>query len=206
MVVGLIAAVGVLAAGCTPGGDDDDDAGKGPPEKVEDVTTTSQPVDQPPASDVGAVQPIIQDLVDGYAEAVSTILADPAIAGERGNETVAAFVALFEDGSDRADESLAAWQDYADEGTTLEPVSSDHPTVVVNIDGAVRRVSDDEVRFAICEIQRYVHKVDGRETERVDERLVPGTGEAVRVDGQWRLRSLDKPRGLQGCSSGTEGR
>jgi hypothetical protein len=165
-------------------------------------TTTAPPV-EPPGSKPQDVQAFVQALLGRYDRAVNRILHEPSVARHHTDQTVQEFLGLFDGGNDFAARSLDAWRGYADRGVALEPLSSRFPVNVTSIDGPVRTVGDDEVTFAYCEVQRYSYREHGREADRVDQELVPGTGTAVRVEGKWRLRSLLSPPGLKGCFSGT---
>jgi hypothetical protein len=207
LVRGLVAASALLlAAGCSPG-----DASSAPSSPDDDAaapartprTTTSVPA-QPPGERVGEVQPLVEDLLARYDEVVHEIVADPSVVDDPGHTLVEEFLGLFEPGSDFASASIESWAAQADDGITLAPSSPDFPVNVSNVDGAVRAIDDDEVRFAQCAVQRYVLYRDGEEAERVEERLLAGEGRAVRVEGRWLLAELTTPPDLQGCRSGSE--
>lgn len=195
IAIATTVAASLLFGACSS--DDDAATDEGEDTTVDNDTTTTP--DEPAADDPVAVHDNVQDLLDRYDEVVTEILADPAVAADRDDPLVEEFLSLFEPGSDFAQGSLEGWTSYADEGTTLEPISSDHPVSETKIEGAPVTVDDDEVTFTQCTVLRYVLNNDGQEQERVEARLLAGNGGAVRIDGHWVLTEITTPPGMQGC-------
>ena len=203
----VVVAVALLAA-CTS----DDDGGSTPSGAADEVagveldtTTTEAGEPQPAATHLDEVYPYVEDLLSHYDELVQEIVADPSAVEATGALTDE-FLGIFVPDSEFARASLDGWQQMAADDVTLEPSSEDHPLNFTYIDSGVRRITDDEVRFAQCTVQRYVRHEGDDETDRVDDPLLlPGTGTAVRVDGRWLLDGLETPPGISGCTNGSEG-
>ena len=164
----------------------------------EETTTTVAP-DEPSAGELDQVIPYIEDLLARYDEAVNDIVADPTIAQDPGNPTVEEFVSLFEAGSEFAAGSLEGWASQAEQGITLQPASPDHGVNTTSLEGPPTRIDDDTILFGQCTLQSYVVVEGGAETRREDRKLLPGSGQAVRVDGHWLLREITTPPNAQGC-------
>ncbi|HEY8543824.1 MAG TPA: hypothetical protein VIL36_02210 [Acidimicrobiales bacterium] len=198
--------VGLPLLACSSDGGDADDA------TIEGVDADGAGVPggggdgapEPAASEPDEVYPHVAELLGRYDGLVEQIVADPA-ALESG-DLRGDFLDLFVPDSGFAETSLDGWAQMAADGVRLTPASPDHPLNFTYIDGGVRALGDDEVVFRHCTVQRYVRHDDDRETDRTAEPLLlPGTGTAVRVDGEWRLAELTTPPGLTGCTHGSEG-
>jgi hypothetical protein len=187
-----------------------DDGGGAGGEEIDGVGLTDPAADassgpEPAAAQPDEVFPYVADLLARYDELVEQIVADPAAVDGPG-DLDQEFLDLFVPGSEFAEASLDGWRQMAADGVRLEPASPDHPLNSTYLDSGVQRLTDDEVRFAHCTVQRYVRHRDGDEIDRADEPiLLPGTGTAVRVDGRWLLGELTTPPGLTGCTHGSEG-
>jgi hypothetical protein len=165
-------------------------------------TTTTTVVDEPPATELTEVQPIVLDLLDRYDGLVEQIVADPSLAQDRDSEVAQEFLGLFEPGSDFAEDSLDGWATWAETGIALQPVDG-KAINATNLDGVIEAVSDDDVKFVKCTQQNYVKLDDGEEVETVEDLVLAGEGTAVRVDGRWKIGVLTTPAGMQGCGIGT---
>jgi hypothetical protein len=164
----------------------------------EETTTTVAP-DEPSAAQPDEVIPYIEDLLARYDEAVNDIVADPSIAQDTGNPTVEEFLSLFDAGNEFATGSLEGWTSQAEQGITLRPASPDHGVNTTSLEGPPTRIDDDTILFGQCTVQSYVVVEDGAETRREDRKLLPGSGQAVRVDGHWLLQEITTPPDAQGC-------
>ena len=211
MAAGLAVVVGVAA--CSGGGSPDDSGGADGPDEPDDevagveLTTPTTPagsgVEEPVASATGSaeVEPHVEDLLARYDAMVDRIVADPAVAHDPDDPLTQEFLALFPPGNAFAEASLEGWATNAEEGITLARLDPELPVNVTVFVAPARYVSDDEVAFEQCAVQRYVRLDDGQEVTRVDGELLAGEGTALRVDGEWRLGTLSTPEGLLGCGS-----
>jgi hypothetical protein len=157
-------------------------------------------VTEPAATSPGAVRPYLDELLQRYDRVASQILADPAVVRDRDAPLVEDLVSLFEPGSDSVDVLLDAWEEMADEGTTVGPFSESLPPSVTTIDGELVVLSADEVSFATCDELRYlVYDDSGAVVQRTAYLAQPGTALAVRTDGEWHLRELAAQADHAGC-------
>jgi len=164
-----------------------------------DTAEEDAPADEPPATELGEVQPIVVGLLERYDEITDDIVADPELARDRDADLVREFLDLFEPGSEFAEASLDAWEERADTGVVLEPLTDGTLVNATTIDGLLTPVSEDEVRFVQCALQNYVMYDDGEQVQRIEDKVLAGEGTAVRVDGRWRLGTLTTPEGMLGC-------
>jgi hypothetical protein len=192
----------LVAASCA-GGDDPVGGSDAAREAVatEAETTTTVAPDEPSAASVADVIPYLEDLLTRYDAAVNEIVADPSIAADAGNPTVAGFLDLFASGNEFATGSLDGWTAQAARGVELRPASDDRGVNTTTLEGPPRRIDDDTIVFGQCTVQSYVVVTDGEQTGREDRKLLPGTGRAVRIDGHWLLEEIATPPDAQGCIS-----
>ena len=203
----MMGATGLLVlvcASCSSGGANDDEGADRAPQRTahaddDETTTTTAAADEPSAATPADVVPYLEDLLARYDDAVNTIVADPSIATDRDDPTVDGFLGLFEEGSPFASGSLDGWASQASEGVSLEPIDPDQGVNTTTLEGPPTRIDDDTVLFGQCTVQSYVVLRNGDETRREDRKLLPGSGQAVRVGGHWVLQELTTPPDAQGC-------
>jgi hypothetical protein len=147
---------------------------------------------QPDATDLVALRPYITELLVQHDRVVNEIEADPSIAADRDSELVQDFLALYETDSDIAEQILDGYEQTGEVGVSTLPFDETHPAFESRLDGAIERVSADEVRIPTCDALRY-RKVDadGNELETIPFMERTGEATAVRVDGQWYFRRRD---------------
>lgn len=191
----------LLLAACVKD-DGPDDSGAGDPDPAVPPSPVTLAPDEPPATDVAAVQPIVNDLLDRYDELVEEIVTDPSTVGDREGALAGDFLDLFEPGSEFAELSLDEWAEWSDTGLSLQPVEEGTAINLTTIEGIVTPVSEDEVNFVKCTRQNYVRYDDGEEVVRIEDEVLAGEGTAVRVDGRWHLGVLTTPAGMLGCGIG----
>ena len=204
VALALACALALLLAGCpsddesSPEAEDENEPRASEPEP----TSTTEPA----ATDPEVVVPYLEDLLDRYEQAVRTIIADPSLATDTDNEVVAEYLDLFEPDSDEAERAVDGWAGDADTGRTFEPYSADAPLYATRLDGEVTPGErGDEVSFPTCDTLRYrILDAAGAVVDEVPEDVRQGQGVAVRVDGVWRLRSLDVAESAVGCRSEDE--
>ena len=205
VTIGMVLLLASLCMSCASGDDDGSgataDGDETETEAVEDATTTTAARDEPSAAAPDEVTPYVQDLLARYDAAVNEIVADPSIAADGTNPTVEDFLDLFASGNEFAAGSLEGWTAQAEQGVALRPASDERGVNTTTLEGPLRRVDDDTVLFGQCTVQSYVVVSDGEETRREDRKLLPGTGQAVRIDGRWLLQEIVTPADAQGCIS-----
>lgn len=188
----LVAAVLALSA-CS--GDDDNAASTTTSSSAQRSTTsTTEAVSsttsttQPPATDVGAVTPVLQGVISRYDAAVAAILADPRVASNPDSGEVLAYLRLFTENSSFADGALANWVREGEAGRFYRPgprgqLTSSSVTGVTPAD-------DDEATFTICaQNSMEITDASGNVIESVGGQTAAAVV-AVRVHGVWRIRDL----------------
>ena len=189
----LVAAGALFAGGCRDDNDGAADEG------------ASTPTAQPPGTEPDAVEPIIEDLLARYDDAVNVIMVDQAIAADGDDEVVQGYLDVFEPGSEVAARALDGWKANAESGLAIAPAEAGGRAVVSRLDGELETVSADEVRFPTCDEHHYdILDADGAMTGRVESSELPGEGVAVRTDGRWYLSELTFAEG-EGCGTESEG-
>jgi len=161
-----------------------------------EATASSTSTTQPPATDVEAVTPVLQDLMGQYDAAVAAILADPRVASDPTSAEVEAYLALFTDNSTFADGALANWAREGEQGRFYRPGSSGQLTRSTVI--MVTPADDDEATFTICaENSMEITDSEGNVVESFGGKTAASVV-AVRVDGVWRIRDLTEAA-ASGC-------
>lgn len=153
-------------------------------------TVPSTSVTEPPATDTAAVLPVLERVIDAYDDAVSAILADPRVASDSSSPQVAAYLALFPDGSTFAAGTLEFWasEAAADRYYRPGPLGQMYESTVQSIVAT----SADEVTFTVC-TRKSVAVVDGSgAVVSAEGGVQAGSIVAVRIDGAWRLRDLTR--------------
>jgi hypothetical protein len=165
-------------------------------------TTTS-------TSDSGAEREVaaaVRNLLDGYNDAVNTIIADPTVVRDRKAEVVRSYLDLFEPGSQIPQNAIAGWTGMANDGSSIKPINAEHRAVVVRLDGEAQATAPDQLRIPICEEHRYLElDGNGQVRDMVRNTLRPGEIVAARIDGQWRIRELKTFVDGQACTTPSEG-
>lgn len=198
-------ALALASTGC-PSDDDGGSAPDDPEPRASEPEASTASTTEPAATDPEVVVPYLEDLLDRYEQAVRTIIADPSLATDTDNEVVVEYVDLFEPDSDEAKRAVDGWAGDADEGRTFEPYDDDASLYTTRLDGEVTPAEGgDEVTFPTCDTLRYrVLDASGTVVDEVPEDVRQGQGVAVRVDGVWRLRSLDIAESAVGCRTEDE--
>lgn len=161
-----------------------------------EASTSSTSTTQPPATDVEAVTPVLQDLMGRYDAAVAAILADPRVASDPTSVEVEAYLALFTDNSTFADGALANWAREGEQGRFYRPGPGGQLTRSTVI--MVTPADDDEATFTICaENSMEITDSDGKVVESFGGQTAASVV-AVRADGIWRIRDLTEAA-TSGC-------
>lgn len=152
------------------------------------ASTSSTSTTQPPATDVQAVTPILQSLIERHDAAVAGILVDPRVASEPTSPEVETYLALFTNNSTFADGALANWAREGEQGRFYRPGPGGQLTRSTVID--VTPADDDEATFTICaENSIEITDSDGTVVESFGGQTAASVV-AVRSDGSWRIRDL----------------
>jgi len=145
---------------------------------------------EPPATDIAAVTPVLQALINRYDAAVAAILVDPRVAVDRSNPPVRAYLELLTSASGLADTALEFWISEGAQGrfyragprgqmyaSTIQSVAADSP---------------DQATFVVCSL-RSISIVDASGVELSAEGgQSAGSVVAVRSDGAWLIRDLTR--------------
>jgi hypothetical protein len=197
----------VLVAACTSGGDGSHAARAGTSSPRQTTTTvvpslrqTTTTVARDEPANPLAASSYVRRLLGRYDKTVERIVADPAVARDRGDPLVREFLGLFPRGSEFADGSLDGWVAQADKGVIIKPLAAGRPVTITKLDGSFRVVGRNAISFGQCTILNYRIYSKGALTERVEGRRLAGTVQAIRVQGHWRLSDISTPPGLKtGC-------
>lgn len=151
-------------------------------------TTSSTSTTQPPATDVEAVTPVLQELMGRHDAAVAAILADPRVASDPTSPEVDTYLGLFTDNSTFADGALANWAREGKQGRFYRPGPGGQLTRSTVI--AVTPADDDEATFTICaENSMEITDSEGNVVESFGGQTAASVV-AVRAAGVWRIRDL----------------
>lgn len=146
------------------------------------------PSTEPPATDVDAVTPVLQALVDRYDGVVAAVLADPRVVNDPASPLVAEYLALFTADNPFPLEVIEQWRIEAEEGRYYVP----GPAGVLRASTVetVSATSADEVEILVCIANSVV--ILNEAGEPTESRGGVGAGElrATREGGVWRLVDL----------------
>lgn len=145
--------------------------------------------DEPEATDPDEVRPYVEDLLRSHDLVVDQIITDPGVAADRDDPLVQQYLRLYEPDSDFAEGILDAWAADGEEGVSIQPYDDAHPANATTIDGEIEVVSPDEVRVPFCLEQRQIVYRDEQPVQGLTLLERPGEVIAVRIDGEWLLRS-----------------
>lgn len=145
---------------------------------------------QPSGSDVVAVTPVLQSLIDAYDSAVEAILADPRAAGDPTSGQATTFLSLFPEGSEFAAGTLDFWAQEGAAGRFYRP--GPRGRMYTSTVHSVEPVSDDEVTVVVCTL-KSLEVVDASGMPLSAEGgVAAGSVVAVRHDGVWLIRDLTR--------------
>ena len=187
-----VVALAVLTGSCTG---DDDAAPTSSTTTASETRATTSTLDgstttQPVGTDLDAVQPVLEDLIDRYDAAVAAVLADPRVADDRETAEVLAYLALFTSDSSFADTALEFWAAEGAQGRFYRP--GPRGQMYKSEIRSVEPASADEVTVSVCSVTSIVI-VDEAGTEiSAEGGRNAGSVVAVRVDGVWRIRDLTR--------------
>jgi hypothetical protein len=190
----LVVALALVAGAC--GGADGGSGGSGESGGAPAPDRLAVPL----GTDTAAVAPYVDELLSSYNASVNEIAATPALAGDAEAPAVQAYLDLFEPGSEPAAAAVDFWRNQGIVGDSTRPYTPGEPAFATRLDGALETVSEDEVTFPTCvEVAFETVNAQGQRVDVEPGSSVPGEGAAVRVDGEWRLRRLDRFNGEEGC-------
>lgn len=182
-------------------GGDDDGADEGRKDDPPDASSTS--TTQPGAQDEEAVRPYLEGLLGDWDEAMTDILADPRpVASDPDHELAAALAESFTDDSPYVADLTELLEGYVGQDTGLRPGPRgvvQHTTLL----DFTQAPDDDHTSFVFCTFADGVQfRLSSGEELPASVGVTQGAGEAVRVDGVWRLHRL-RQLGLDSQPAGT---
>jgi hypothetical protein len=204
LAVACVVAV-VACSGGDPNGGSVGDGGRSTTSLA--TTTTVQPSTttstDPPATDVEALQPVLDALIDRYDEAVVEILRDPRVAADVENTVVRRYRELFVADSDFPEVALEHWANEGAAGRFYRagPLGRMYDSTVVSVEA----VSDDEVSFEVCTLRSIVIVDNQGEEVGAEGGATGGSIVAERVGGRWLLRDLTRTEAPASCPRPQEG-
>jgi hypothetical protein len=193
----------VLAlSGCSSSGDQDASPSSTAPSRSTSSTsdassdpssTTSGPVgspEEPPATDIGAVTPVLQRLIDRHDQAVAAVLSDPRVARDPDHQMVRDYLALFVPGATFPSGVVEGWVREADAGRFYKPgpAGALHKSTVMSVTPA----SGNEVSFTLCIRNSVVITSESGTVLEAQGGVSAGEVSAVRVGGVWLLQDLSR--------------
>lgn len=154
-----------------------------PPSTGEPVAST-----EPAGTEVDAVTPVLQLLVDRHDAAVAAVLADPRLVNDPESSLVAEYLALFTADNPFPLEVIEVWKREAEQGRRYlpGPAGALRTSTVM----AVTPVSADEVEFLVCIANSVVIVDEAGEPLESLGGIDSGVLLADRVGGVWLLRDL----------------
>jgi len=157
------------------------------------ASSTSQPTTAPVTTTPVAIETVLQDLLDRYDDAVTTILTDPRVVSDPASPAVTAYLALFASESTFAQGALASWAQDATESRSYRPGPGGSMIDSTLVD--VTAASDTEAAFTVCAVNSMqVIDAAGNVIESSGGvTFVNAT--AVQVNGDWLLRDLSQSSG-----------
>jgi hypothetical protein len=177
---------GLLVAGCSDSGGSSastSSASSGSPRSTSAPTTTSQPA----GTDAAAVQPVLQQLFDEESRLRGVLGAHPASVNDPKNSDLIAFQQLFTTDSPLLTGAVTSLMRDASDGIVEQPGPSGvrHKSLLgPPLPGATA----DDVTFPVCTYTDYSKvKASTGEVIQAEVTIAPGTGEARRVEGVWRI-------------------
>lgn len=178
----------VLVAACS--GDDD-----GPDDPTEPSETTAETTDatQPPASDGEAVRPYIEDLLESWDGSMTAILADPRpVADDADHQLRADLAEAFTDDSPYVEDLGSLLEGYIAQDTGIRPGPGGtvQQTALLHF---TETPDDEHLSFVFCSFNDGVdYSLETGVELSPSVGVRQGAGEAVRVDGEWRLHRLQR--------------
>ncbi len=153
-------------------------------------TTTSPQAGetQPPATDIAAVTPALQDLIDRYDAAVRDVLRDPRVAADRASQPVRDYLGLFASDSAFAEGALQFWVQEGERGRFYR--AGPRGQLTESTVATVSPASPDEATFTICALNS-IEITDGAGAVIESQGGQSAASvTAIRVNGVWILRDL----------------
>ena len=197
LAAGLAASLAPLVLGLVSCSDDSADGGPSTTERrqttVPATSTSTSTTTQPASSDDAGVRPILDRLLARWDEAMTGIAGDPEAAVDPQSDLRDPFAEVF-----TADSPFVAdLTDFVSQGYVGQDLGTRPATGTLNQHTVATRLTgtpdDDHLTFVFCSFN------DGEdfylstgERRSADVGITEGTGEAVRVDGVWKLHRLQQ--------------
>jgi len=197
LAAGLAALLAPLVLGLGSCSDDSADGGPSTTERRQSTSTssssTSTTTTQPESSDDAGVRPILNELLGHWDEAMTGVAGDPEAAVDPQSDLREPFAEVF-----TADSPFVAdLTDFVSQGYVGQDLGTRPATGTLNQHTVATRLTgtpdDDHLSFVFCSFN------DGEdfylstgERRSADVGITEGAGEAVRVDGVWKLHRLQQ--------------
>ena len=197
LAAGLAASLAPLVLGLVSCSDDSADGGPSTTERrqttVPATSTSTSTTTQPASSDDAGVRPILDRLLARWDEAMTGIAGDPEAAVDPQSDLRDPFAEVF-----TADSPFVAdLTDFVSQGYVGQDLGTRPATGTLNQHTVATRLTgtpdDDHLSFVFCSFN------DGEdfylstgERRSADVGITEGAGEAVRVDGVWKLHRLQQ--------------
>jgi hypothetical protein len=154
---------------------------------------TTEPSAPSTTSGTEPLETTIQDLLDRYDAAVTTILTDPSVTTDPASPAVTTYLALFAPGSTFAQGALTSWAQDAANGRSYRPGPSGSmiDTSLVGLTST----SESEAAFTACAANslQVIDSAGNVISSSGGVTFVQAVAELV--DGQWLLRDLSQSSG-----------
>jgi hypothetical protein len=193
-IAALTLTAGLVVLGC---GDDD-----GGEDAREDSTTTTEgpstTTTQPPATDLDAVRPIVEELLARSDEVTAEILMDPAVANDPNAPILEELAEIYTEQTYQ--DLVGVYRRNAETGMVFEPYNSDQMRVT-SLAGELTAVDHNKIEGLVCSVYHYRSDSPAAGGTLLDGVAQPGTLRVVRVDGIWQIDLLGNDE-TQQCEPG----
>ena len=180
---------GLLVAGCSDsGGGAASTSSAASSGGLTSASSSLATTTQPPGTDAAAVQPVLQQLFDEQSRLLGVLGSKPASVNDPNNPDLIAFQQLFTADSPLLSGAIASFGRDASDGIVEQPGPSGvyHKSL---LGPPLPGSTTDDVTFPVCTYTDYSKRVKTATGEVLSSEatIAPGTGEARRVQGIWRI-------------------
>jgi hypothetical protein len=185
---GMAVVLGALVLGVTALAGCGDDADGAEEREPESTTTESTTTTQPPASDLAAVRPVIEELVADLDDVLAEVLVDPAQLQDPESPIHEQLAAVFTEA--QLQERLTRFETNASQGIEVTPLGGE-PLRVTTLWGEITPDGENSLEVLICTTYHYrqTGPAGGEEKNGLSH---PGIVYAEREDGVWKVSRTDE--------------